>query len=101
MQFTKDGEELTSLKRIKQLKSKKQPRILSTTRRGELQSTAQRYDKMFEDFLEEFNTKTGIDYKIIEDSGRANKQNVLYQQTVHSLEEKIPKQLQRQEKLVP
>ena len=51
--------------------------------------------------MEEVNTKTGFDYKIIEDSDRPNKLRVLYQQTVHLLEEEIPKQLQRRNKLVP
>ena len=51
--------------------------------------------------MEEVNTKTGIGYKIIEDSDRPNKLKVLYQQTVHLLEEEIPKQLQRRNKLVP
>ena len=51
--------------------------------------------------MEEVNTKTGIGYKIIEDSDRPNKLKVLYQQTLHFLEEEIPKQLQRRNKLVP
>ena len=51
--------------------------------------------------MEEVNTKTEIGYKIIEDSDRPNKLNVLYQQTIHLLEEEIPKQLQRRNKLVP
>ena len=50
--------------------------------------------------MEEVNTKTGIGYKIIEDSDRPNKLKVLYQQTVYLLEEEIPKQLQRRNKLV-
>ena len=41
--------------------------------------------------MEEVNTKTG----------RPNKLKVLYQKTVRILEEKIPKKLQRQNKLVP
>ena len=49
----------------------------------------------------EVNNKTGIGYKIIEDSDRPSKLKVLYQQTVHLLEEEIPKQLQRRNKLVP
>ena len=55
----------------------------------------------FQDLLEEVNTKTGIGYKIIEDSDRPNKLKVVYQKTVHLLEEEIPKQLQRRNKLVP
>ena len=51
--------------------------------------------------MEEVNTKRSLGYKIIDDSGRPNKLKVLYQQTVHLLEEEIPKQLQRQNKLVP
>ena len=99
MQFTKHFEELTSFKRNKQ--SKKQPVNPNKISREELQSTAQRYDKRFQDLLEEVNTKTGIGYKIIEDSDRPNKLKVLYQQTVHLLEEEKPKQLQRRNKLVP
>ena len=98
-QFTKHVEELTSLRRNKH--SKKQPGNPSTTSREELQSTAQRYDKKIQDLVEEVNTKTGIGYKIIEHSDRPDKLKVLYQQTVHLLEEKIPKQLQRRNKLVP
>ena len=99
VQFTKQVEELTSLKRNKQ--SKRQPGNPCTTSIEELQSAAQRYDKKFQDLLEEVNTKTGIGYKIIEDSDRPNKLKVLCQQTVHLLEEEIPKQLQRRNKLVP
>ena len=98
-QFTKHVEELTSLKRNKQ--SKRQPGNPSTISREELQLTAQRYDKKFQDLLEKVNTKTGIGYKIIEDSDRPNKIKALYQQTVHFLEEEILKQLQRRNKLVP
>ena len=90
MQFTKHVEELTSLKRNP-----------STTRREELQSTAQRYDKKFQDLVEEVNTKTRIVYKIIQDSDRPNKLHILYQQTVHLLEEEIPTQLHHRNKLVP
>ena len=92
-------EELTSLKSSKQ--SKRQSGKTNTISREELQSTAQRYDKKLQDLREEVNTKTGLGYKIIEDSDRPNKLKVLYQQTVHLLEEEIPKQLQRRNKLVP
>ena len=51
--------------------------------------------------MEEVKTKTGIAYKIIEDSDRPNKLKVLYQPTVHFIEEEIPKQLQRRNKLAP
>ena len=51
--------------------------------------------------MEKIITKTGIGYKIIEDSDRPNKLKVLYQQNVHLLEEEITKQLQRRNKLVP
>ena len=71
VQFTKHVEELTSFKRNKQ--SKQQPGNSSTTSREELQSTAHRYDKRLRDLVEEVNTKTGIGYKIIEDSDRPNK----------------------------
>ena len=50
--------------------------------------------------MEEVNTKRRLGYKINEDSDRPNKLKVLYQQTVHLLEEEIPKQLQRRNKLV-
>ena len=99
VQFTKHVEELTSLKRNKQ--SKRQPGNPCTISREELQSTAHRYDKRFRDLVEEVNTKRSLGYKIIEDSDRPNKLKVLYQQTVHLLEEEIPKQLQRRNKLVP
>ena len=51
--------------------------------------------------MKEVNTKTGIGCKIIEDSDQPNKLKVLYQQTVHLLEEEKPKQLQRRNKLAP
>ena len=98
VQFTKHVDELTSLKRNKQCKM--QPGNPCTNSREELQTAAQRYDKKFQDLFEEVNTKTAIGYKIIEDSDRPNKLKVLYQQTVHLLEEEIPKQLQRRDKLV-
>ena len=60
VQFTKRVEELTSLNRNKQSKSKQTPNNSSTTYREEFQSTSQRYDKKFQDLVEEVNTKTGI-----------------------------------------
>ena len=48
-----------------------------------------------QELVEEVNTKRSLGYKIIDDSDRPNKLKVLYQQTVHLLEEEIPKQLQR------
>ena len=101
VQFNKEIEGRTLLTGNQQRKSKRQPGKSSTTSRKEFQSTAHRYDKKVQDLLEEVNTKTGIDYKIIEDSDRPNKLKVLYQQTVHLLEEEISKQLQRRNKLVP
>ena len=101
VQFTKEVEELTSLIRNKQGQSKHQPRIPGTTRRVELQSTAQSYDKKLQELVEEVNTRTGISYKIIEESDRPNKLKVLYQYSVQLLEEEIPKQLQCRNKLVP
>ena len=101
VKFTNYVEELTSLKKNKQSKSKQQTGIPCTTRREDFQSTAQRYDKKFQDLVEEVSTKTGIGYKIIEDSDRPNKLKVLYQQTVHLLEENMPKLLQRRNKTVP
>ena len=99
LQFTKHVEELSSFKRNKQ--SKRQPGNPSTISREELQLTAHRYDKKFQDLLEEVNIKTGIGYKITEDSDRPNKLKVPYQQTVHLLEDEIPKQRRRRNKLVP
>ena len=93
-----NSEEVTSLKRNE--KSKQQSSNWSTTSREELQSTGQWHDKKFPDLVEEVNTKTGIGYKIIEDSDRTNKLKVLYQQTVPLLEEEIPKQLRRRNKSV-
>ena len=60
----------------------------------ELQSTAQRYDKQFQDLVEKKLTLNRIGYKIIEDSDRPKKLKVLYQQTNQLLEEELPKQLQ-------
>ena len=51
--------------------------------------------------MDEANTKLRLGYKIIKDSDQPNKLKVLYQQTVHLLEEKIRKQLQRRNKLEP
>ena len=67
VQFTKVIEELTSLERNNQSKSKQQLSNSSTTSRKGLQSTDQRYDKKFQDLVEEVSTKTWIGYKIIED----------------------------------
>ena len=101
VQFSKEIELRTLFKGNQQSKSEQQPGNSSTTSREELQSTAHRYDKKLQELVEEVNTKTGIGYKIIVDSDRPNKLKVLYQQTVHLLEEEIPKQLQRGNKLVP
>ena len=101
VQFTKEVEELTSLIRDKQSKSKQQPGKSSTTSREELQSTAHRCDKKLHELVTEVNSKTFLGYKTFEDSDRRNKIEVLYQQTVHLLEEKIPKQLRLQKKLAP
>ena len=98
VQFNEEIEVRTLLKGNQQSKSKQQPGNPGTTRREELQSSAHTYDKKFQELVEEFNTKTGIDYKIIEDSDHPNKLRVLYQQAVYLLEEKIRKQLQRQNK---
>ena len=101
MQFKKEIELRTLLKGNQQSKSKQQPRNSSTTSKEQLQSTAQRYDKNFQDVVEEVNAKRKFGYKIIEDSDRPNKLKVPYQQTVQLLEEEIPKQLQRRNKLAP
>ena len=98
VQFTKHNEDLTSHKKKKQ--SKQQPSNLSTSSREDIQSTAQRYDKKLQELVEQINTKTAVGYKMTEDSNRPNKLQVLYQQIVHLLEEEIPKQLKRRNKLV-
>ena len=54
VQFRKQFEELISLKRNKL--SKQHPSNSSTISKEELQSTAQKYDKKFQDLVEEFNT---------------------------------------------
>ena len=59
------------------------------------------YDKKLQELVEEVNTKRRLGYKIIEDSDRPHKLKVLDQQTVHLLEEKIPKQVQSRNKVVP
>ena len=51
--------------------------------------------------MEEVNTKRRLGNITIEHSDRPSKLKVLYQQTVHLLEEEIPKQLQRRNKLEP
>ena len=81
------------LKGNQQSKSEKQPGKLSTTSREELQSTAHKYDRKLQELVEEVNTERRLGYKIFEDSDRPNKLKGLYQQTVHLLEEEIPKQL--------
>ena len=94
MQFNKEIEVQTLLKRNQQSKCKQQSGNSSLTNREEIQSTAQevsRYDKKFQDLVEEVNTKRRLGCKIIEDSDQPNKLKVLYQQTVNFLEEKIPK----------
>ena len=101
VQFNKEIEVRTLLKRNQQSKSEQQPGKSSTTSREEFQSTAHRYDKKLQELVEEVNTKRSLGYKINEDSDRPNKLKVLYQQTVHLLEEEIPKQLQRPNQLVP
>ena len=101
VQFNKEIEVRTLLKENQQSKSEQQPGKSSTTSREEFQSRAHSYDKKLQELVEEVNTKRRLGYKIIEDSDRPNKLKVLYQQTVHLLEEEIPNQLQRRNKLVP
>ena len=72
-------------KEISKAKANSNQDIQAQSARG-----AHRCDKKFEDLVEEVNTKRRLGYKIIEDSDRPNKQKVLYQQTVHLLEEKNP-----------
>ena len=80
MQFNKEIEVRTLFKGNQQSKSKQQPGKSTTTSREELQSTAQRCDKKLQELVKEVNTKTGIGYKINEESDRPNKLKVLYQQ---------------------
>ena len=101
VQFNKEIEVRTLLKGNQQIKSEQQPGKSSTTSKEEFQSTAHSYDTKLQELVEEVNTKRSLGYKIIEDSDRPNKLKVLYQQTVHLLEEKIPKLLQRRNKFVP
>ena len=100
VQFNKKIEVRTLLKGNQQSKSEQQPGKSSTTSREKHQSTAHRYDKKLQELVEEVNTKKGIGYKIIEESDRPNELKVLYQQTVHLLEEEIPRQLQPASKQV-
>ena len=51
--------------------------------------------------MEEINIKTGIGYKIIEESDRPNKLKLLLQQALNILEKQIPKQLQLRNSLLP
>ena len=73
VQFKKQIGVRTLLKGNQQSKSKQQPSNPSPTSREKLQSAAHRYDKKFQDLLEENNTKQRLGYKIIEDSDRPNK----------------------------
>ena len=49
LQFNKEIEVLTLLKRYEQSKTRQQPGSSSKASREEIQSTAQRYDKKFQD----------------------------------------------------
>ena len=101
VQFNIEIEVRTLLKGNQQSKSKLLPGNPSKNSRWELQSAAHRYQKEFQGLVEEVNGKRSLCYKIIEDSERPNKIKVLYQQSIHLLEEEIPNQLQRRNKLAP
>ena len=74
----------TLLKGNQQSKRKQQPDNSATTSIDELLSTAYRYDKKFQDLVEEIKTERKLGYKKIRDSDRPNKLKVLYQQTCSS-----------------
>ena len=99
VQYNKQIGVRTLLKGNQQIKSKQQPSNPIPTSREKLQSAAHRYDKKFQDLVEEVNTKQRLGYKIIEESDRPNKLKVLYQQTAHLLEEKLPKQQKHRNEL--
>ena len=105
VQFTEAArvpyEWLTLRKSKKQSKSEQHPGNSSTISREQLQATGQRHDKKLQELVDEVNTKRRLGQRIIADSDRPNKLKVLYQQTVHLLEEEIPKQLQRRNQLAP
>ena len=98
VQFNKEIEVRTLIKGNQQSKSKQPPGNSSATSREELQSAAQRSHKKLQDLVEDVNKIQMLGYKIIEYSDRPNKLKVLYQQTVHLLEDEIPKQLLRRKK---
>ena len=101
VQINKDIEVQTLLRGDQQSRNKQQQGNPSTTRRKELQSTAHRFDKNFQDLVEEVNTKITLGYKIFEDSDRPNNLKVLYQKNVHLLKDGKPKQLQRRIMIAP
>ena len=105
VQFTEAAivpyEWLTLRKSKKQSKSEQHPGNSSTISREQLQATVQRHDNKLQELVDEVNTKRRLGQRIIADSDRPNKLRVLYQQTVHLLEEEIPKQLQRRNQLAP
>ena len=56
----------------------------------------QQYDKELQDVAEEVNSKRSLGYKLLGDLDQPNKLKVLYQHSVHLLEDEIPKELQPQ-----
>ena len=105
VQFTEASivpyEWLTLRKSKKQSKSEQHPGNSSTIIREQFQATVQRHDNKLQELVDEVNTKRRLGQRIIADSDRPNKLKVLYQQTVHLLEEEIPKHLQRRNQLAP
>ena len=105
VQFTEAAivpyEWLTLRKSKKQSKSEQHPGNSSTISREQLQATVQRHDNKLQELVDEVYTKRRLGQRIIADSDRPNKLKVLYRQTVHLLEEEIPKQLQRRNQLAP
>ena len=73
VQFNKQIGVRTLVKGNQQSKSKQQPSNPSPTSIEKLQSAAHRYDKKFQDLVEEVNTKQRLGYKIIEYSDWPNK----------------------------
>ena len=92
---------LTLRKSKKQSKSEQHPGNSTTIGREQLQATVQRHDNKLQQLMDEVNTKRRLGQRTFADSDRPNKLKVLYQQTVHLLEEEIPKQLQGRNQLAP
>ena len=80
-------------KKNKQSTSEQQPGLSGTISREQLQLTAHVHDKRYQDLVEEINTKRIIGYKLFKNSDGPNKQQLLYKQSAHILEEKLSEQM--------